>query len=169
MKLIEYISHQLDREAAVSTRVLECVPEGKPDWKPHEKSMPLGYLATLVATMPSWIAMALNQDELDLSPPGGPAYAPAKWDTRSELLKSHEEAVAQSREALHGTSDEHLMTTWRLLFGGRVAIEDPRHAVIADTFNHIAHHRGQLSVYLRLNEIALPRIYGPSADETGFE
>ena len=165
MQLTEVFAQQLERENAISRRVLERVPEGKPDWKPHEKSMAHGYLATLVATMPSWIGMAIDRDELDLNPPGGPAYAPPSWSTRDELLKSHEDAIAQAREALHGTSDDHLATTWKLLFGGRVAIEDPRHVVIADTFTHIAHHRGQLSVYLRENDIPVPAIYGPSADE----
>jgi uncharacterized damage-inducible protein DinB len=168
VKMTDFFSAQLDREAAVSRRALERVPEGRPDWKPHEKSMPLGYLATLVATMPSWIAMAIVQDELDLNPPGGSAYKPPAWRTTRELLQAHDESVAKGREALRNTTDEHLTTPWRLLVAGRVVMESPRHVVIADTFTHLAHHRGQLTVYLRLNGAPVPSIYGPSADDPRF-
>jgi uncharacterized damage-inducible protein DinB len=168
MKALDVFSAQLAREAAVSARVLERVPEGRPDWKPHEKSMPLGYLATLVATMPSWVAMAVTQDELDLNPPGGSQYKPLEWRTVAELLKAHDDSVAKARDALRATTDDHLLTPWRLLVGGHVVMESPRHAVIADTFTHLAHHRGQLTVYLRLNGVAVPSVYGPSADERVF-
>jgi uncharacterized damage-inducible protein DinB len=168
MKLTEFFSAQLEREAPISRRILERVPEGRPDWKPHEKSMPLGYLAMLVATMPSWVAMAITQDELDLNPPGGKAPGPQRWTTTGELVQALATSVAQARAALGGTRDEHLMTPWRLLVAGRVVLEDPRHVVIADTFTHMTHHRGQLSVYLRLNGAPLPSIYGPTADERTF-
>jgi len=159
---------QLEREAVGSRKALERVPEGPADWKPHEKSMPLGYLATLVATMPAWIAMAIEQDELDLAPPGGGGYQPPSTDTNAKLLQAFEASVEKARAALRGTSDEHLLTSWRLLVGGHVVMEQPRHVVIEDTFCHQAHHRGQLTVYLRLNEVAVPSIYGPSADEKTF-
>ncbi len=168
MTLTEIFLAQLEREAAVSRRTLERVPEGRPDWKPHEKSMPLGYLATLVATMPSWLAMAIGQDTLDLAPLSGPRYQPKQWRTNGELLENHEEAVAEARERLGKTSDDHLMTPWRLLVGGRVVSESPRHVVVADTFAHLAHHRGQLTVYLRLNGVPVPSVYGPSADDSRF-
>jgi uncharacterized damage-inducible protein DinB len=168
MTMIELFSAQLAREAAVSRRVLERVPEGKPDWKPHQKSMALGYLSTLVATMPSWVAMAVTQNELDLNPPGGSPPKPLEWRTTGELLKGHDDAVAQAREALRSTTDDHLLTSWRLLVAGKVVLEDPRHVVIADTFTHLAHHRGQLTVYLRLNDVAVPSVYGPSADDRVF-
>lgn len=169
MKIIEVFSAQLEREAAASRRVLERVPQGRPDWKPHEKSMPLGYLSTLVASMPSWIAMAITQAELDLRPPGGSGYKPPAWATTRELLQEHEDSVARARAALHDATDEHLMTPWRLLVAAKVVNESPRHVVIADTFTHLAHHRGQLSVYLRLNGVPVPSIYGPSADDARFE
>jgi uncharacterized damage-inducible protein DinB len=168
MRMIDLFSLQLEREAAGSRRVLERVPEGRPEWKPHAKSMPLGYLSTLVATMPSWIAMAILQDELDLNPPGGSTFKPQQFDTARELLQALDDAVAKSLDALKNTTDEHLMTSWRLLVGGQTVMEQPRHIVIADTFNHQAHHRGQLTVYLRLNGVKVPSIYGPSADEPGF-
>jgi hypothetical protein len=168
MTMTELFTAQLEREAARCRRALERVPEGRNDWKPHEKSMQLGYLATLVATMPSWIATAIVQDELDLNPPGGPGNEPLAWSARGELIAALDDAVAKSRAALAGTSDRHLLTSWRLLVGGRVVLEDPRHVVIADTFNHLAHHRGQLTVYLRLNEAPVPALYGPSADEKSF-
>ena len=166
MKLTDLFLAELDREAAGTRQTLQRVPEGRNDWKPHERSMPLGYLATLVATMPSWITMAIQQDELDLNPSNGPRPKPPEWRTRRELLEAHDGHVAKAREALANTTDEHLMTTWKLLVGGRVVSEQPRHIVIRDAvFNHQAHHRGQLTVYLRLNNAAVPAIYGPSADE----
>ena len=168
MKLADVFSAQLAREAAVSRRVLERVPEGRQDWKPHEKSMALGYLSTLVATMPSWITMTVTQDALDLKPTSGPGYTPPGWTTRAELLQVHDRCVADGHEALSKADDGHLLLPWRLLVGGKVVSEDPRHVVIADTFNHLAHHRGQLTVYLRLNGIPVPSVYGPSADDKTF-
>ena len=168
MKMTELYKGQLERELPITRRALENVPEGKPDWKPHPKSMPLGYLSALVANMPGWVAMAIKQDELDLSPKGGKHNAPTVLSTRRELLKTLDESAAKSREALDGTSDDHLMTPWRLLVGGNVVMEAPRRVVIEDTFTHLAHHRGQLTVYLRLNEMKVPSIYGPTADDKTF-
>jgi uncharacterized damage-inducible protein DinB len=168
MKMTELFGAQLKREAKVSRRVLERVPEGRPDYKPHEKSMPLGYLCTLVASMPSWIALAITQDELDINPPGGSKYRPKDVSTNRELIAMGDDAVTKARAALEGATDEHLLTRWKLLVAGRVVAEDPRHVVIADTFTHLAHHRGQLTVYLRLNGALVPSVYGPSADDRGF-
>ena len=168
MKMTEFFAAQLEREAPISKRALERVPEGRADWKPHEKSMPLGYLSNLVAVMPRWVAMAILQDELDLNPPGGGGFKPPVTDTRTKLLAAHDDSVAQASTALRGTTDAYLSTPWKLLVGGRVVLEQPRDVVIADTFTHLAHHRGQLTVYLRLNEVAVPSIYGPTADDKGF-
>lgn len=168
MKLTEHFAALLDREAPICRRVLERVPEHKPDWKPHEKSMALGYLAGLVASMPSWIALEIDQDELDLNPPGGKPQQSEPLDTRAALVKALDGAVAQARASLARTDDAFLTTNWKLLVGGHVVQEAPRHVFIADTFTHLAHHRGQLTVYLRLNEEAVPSVYGPSADDKQF-
>jgi uncharacterized damage-inducible protein DinB len=168
MKLTELFSAQLEREIPISRRVLQRVPAGRPGWKPHEKSMPLGYLATLVATMPSWIAMAILQDSLDVSPASGSGPRPREWKTTEELVAMLDESAGRARAALAGTTDEHLMTSWCLLAGGRTVDESPRHVVIADTFSHVGHHRGQLTVYLRLNDVPVPSVYGPTAEEKRF-
>jgi uncharacterized damage-inducible protein DinB len=168
MKMTDLFLAQLQRETAISRRALQRVPEGRPDWKPHEKSMQMGYLAALVASMPSWIALAIEQDSLDLSPQGGSGYQRPEWKTTAELMKLLDDADGKARGALAATSDEHLLTTWRLMVAGRVVDESPRHVVIADTFTHLAHHRGQLTVYLRLNGVPVPSIYGPTADEKSF-
>ena len=168
MTPVELFRAQLEREGPPTRRVLERVPEGRASWKPHDKSMELGYLAALVATMPGWIAMMVGQDSLDLRPVSGPSYEPPDTSTRAALLAAFEDAMARGRAALAGTDDRHLATRWRLLVAGRVVNEDSRHNTIADTFTHLAHHRGQLSVYLRLLEVPLPSIYGPTADERTF-
>jgi uncharacterized damage-inducible protein DinB len=168
MKISELFAGQLQREAAISRRVLERVPDGRSDWKPHEKSMALGYLSYLVASMPSWVEMEIKQDELDLNPPGGSGYRTPGAMTSGELIETHEAVVAKGLAALRETSDDHLMTSWRLLVAGRVVDESPRHQVIADTLTHLAHHRGQLTVYLRLLGATVPSIYGPSADDKVF-
>jgi len=156
---------QLDAEAARTRKALERVPEGKDDWTPHPKSMPFGRLAMLVARMPSWIALIVERDELDL---GAGNVDQRPLGTAAELVKAMDEAVAQSRKALQAATEERLTKPWRLLVSGRVVNEAPRHVVLRDTFMHLAHHRGQLTVYLRLNGAGVPAIYGPSADDTTF-
>ena len=168
MKLTDFFSAQLEREAVGTRRALERVPEGRAEWKPHEKSMPFGYLSTLVATMPSWIAMMIQMNELDLNPPGGAGQRPPAPTNTKELLAAFDESLGKAREALKSTSDEHLMTKWRLLVAGNVVAENLRHVMIADTFGHLAHHRGQMTVYLRLLDVPVPAVYGPSADDRTF-
>lgn len=168
MKMTQAFLAQFDDEVKRTRRALESVPEGKDDWKPHDKSMPLGRLAGLVAGMPGWFAMMINQDELDLNPPGGGKFQQKQLRSPAELVQALDEGAAQARKALEGTTEEHLQTPWRLLVAGKVVSEQARHVVIRDTFMHLAHHRGQLTVYLRLNDVPVPAIYGPSADDAQF-
>lgn len=160
MNVTAMLLAQLEREIGATRKVIERVPEGKPDWKPHPKSMPMGYLTFLVAVMFGWIAAIVERDELDLA---GGAKTPAA--TGAERLALFDKSVADARRALSSTTDEHLMKPWQLLVGGKVVDEKARYVMISDTFSHMAHHRGQLSVYLRLNERPVPSIYGPTADE----
>jgi uncharacterized damage-inducible protein DinB len=167
MTLTQLFLAELDREAPRTRRALEQVPLGRDDWKPHPKSMPLGRLAGLVASMLSWVTLIIEQDELDLNPPaGGGQYQQPSTDTLGDTLDTH---VMKARESLSRTNDDFLLTTkWRLLAGGKVVMEAPRHVVLRDTLNHLAHHRGQLTVYLRLTDQPVPAIYGPSADDPQF-
>jgi uncharacterized damage-inducible protein DinB len=167
--MIELFLEELDTELPVTRRTLERVPEGKNDWKPHPKSMALGYLASLVATMPNWFALTILQDSLDLNPPGGKPTRSIEVQTNKELLAQFDESATKARDALKQTTDEFLLTPWKLLVGGHVVQEQPRYRVLrTSVMNHLAHHRGQLTVYLRLNEAAVPAIYGPSADDRSF-
>src|SRR5215470_8283894 len=167
MKLTDLFLAELDREAARTRRAVERVPTGRDDWAPHPKSMPLGRLAGLVASMPSWVGLIVKQDELDLTPPPGQGqYQQPATSSLAETLDSH---VADARKTLQATNDDFLLTTnWRLKAGGKVVMEQPRHLVLRDTLNHLAHHRGQLTVYLRMLEQPVPAIYGPSADDQNF-
>lgn len=160
---------ELDREGPLTKRALERVPEGRGDWKPHDKSMPMGRLANMVAMMPSWITMMIEKDDFDLNPPGGSSgsFGPQARTTQ-ELLKTVDDGIAGARKALRQTTEAHLMKPWRLLVGGKVVAEQPRHVMLRDSINHLAHHRGQLTVYLRLNDVPVPAIYGPSADDQRF-
>ena len=169
MKMNEFLLAQLDREAPRSRRALEEVPAGKYDWKPHEKSMIFGYLADLVATMPNWIAAIVTEDSLDVAPAAGPTMKPTPKTTAAELVAALEEAAANARTALTQTTDDHLRTNWQLKARGHVVAEAARHEFIADTLNHWAHHRGQMTVYLRLLGAKVPSIYGPSADDQSFK
>ena len=167
MKITELLMTELDHEAIGSRKALQHVPEGKNDWKPHEKSMPLGALATIVATVPAWIEMVVKMDEVDINPPGGPKFKPQPWKTRQDLLQQFEASLKKGREILQSTSDDHLLNTkWRMFNGGKPMMEQSRYEAIREgVLNHMAHHRGQLTVYLRLNGETVPAIYGPSADE----
>jgi len=166
MKMSELFAAELDREAEATRRVLERVPEGRDDWQPHPKSMTLGTLARLVASMPSWIPMVIEMDELDIAPEGGKRNDSPKYNTVKDLVKAHDEAVAKAKAVLKTVSEDHLLKIWKLKAGGAVMDEKPRHIMIRDSvLNHLAHHRGQLTVYLRLNEAKVPPVYGPTADE----
>jgi uncharacterized damage-inducible protein DinB len=166
--LTTYLREQLDREAERCRRALERFPDQQHAWKPHERSLELGYVAMMVATIPNWIALEINQDELDIAPKDGPKQKPAPMTTSAQYLTALDGAVSSARRALEGTTDAHLATPWRLLTGGKIAQEAPRHAMIQDTFNHLSHHRGQMTVYLRLLGAKVPALFGPSADDPRF-
>jgi uncharacterized damage-inducible protein DinB len=168
MQWIELFISELDREVARSRRALEQVPEGKHDWKPHDKSMIFGYLTEMVATIPTWVTMIVKQDELDIAPKDGPQQPRANRRTSADYIQALDKAAADAKAALESTHEEHLKTNWRLLAGGQVVLEQPRHEMLRDTINHWAHHRGQMTVYLRLMGAKVPAIYGPSADDTQF-
>ena len=169
MKLTEFFLTELDREVERSRHALEQVPVGKFDWKPHDKSMIFGYLASMVATIPSWVTMQITQNELDVAPAGGGQMDQSRKETSDVLIKALDKSAADARAALQKTTDDHLMTSWKLLARGKVVMESPRHVMIQDTFNHWAHHRGQMTVYLRLMGAKVPALYGPSADDNRFQ
>jgi hypothetical protein len=165
MRLADLLLAELEREAGNTRSALQRVPEGHNDWKPHPNSMPLGYLASLIATLPAWVVTMVTQDELDLKSPAAAKFKPLEWRRRGELLDVLDTGLVEAREALRNATDEHLMTPWRFVIGGQVADESPRHVMIADAvFSHLAHHRGQLTVYLRLNEGSVLALYGSPAD-----
>jgi len=167
MTLTQLFLAELEREAPRTRRTLAQVPLDRDDWTPHPKSMPLARLAGLVASMPSWISLIIEQDELNLTPP--PGEGTYQQPATNTLVAVHDANVQKGREVLSRTTDEYLTTTnWRLLAGGKVVLDQPRHVVLRDTLNHLAHHRGQLTVYLRLNGRTVPAIYGPSADDQRF-
>jgi hypothetical protein len=165
MKLTEYLLAELEREIPGTRHTIERVPEGHNDWKPHDKSMPLGNLANLCATMFSWFEMIIDTEQLDIAPTAGGPPRPPLPKNRKELAAALDDAIAKGRKALQNTTDDHLTKEWKLLAGGNLMQKAPRYVMISDTFNHLAHHRGQLTVYLRLNNEPVPAIYGPSADE----
>ena len=168
MKLTEFFREELDREVERSRKALEQVPDGQYQWKPHERSMIFGYLADMVATIPTWISMEIDRDELDIAPPEGQGTKKEQKETKAELLKALDEAATGARSALEKTTDEHLMTNWKLLAQGNVVMDLPRYQFIQETINHWAHHRGQMTVYLRLMGAKVPALYGPSADDQSF-
>jgi uncharacterized damage-inducible protein DinB len=165
MELKTFFLQQLDRETAANRKTLERVPQGKNSWKPHERSMELGYLAALVASMPAWISLMIQTDELNLDKPESQRFRPSPQDSTAGLLKLADDSKAAAESALKGTNEGHLGKLWKFVMGGKAVSEAPRSEQIADVFTHMAHHRGQLTVYLRLNEAKVPAIYGPSADE----
>jgi uncharacterized damage-inducible protein DinB len=165
MELKQFFLEQLEVEAASSRKTLERVPEGHNAFKPHPRSMEFGYLAALVATMPGWVAMVINQDVTDIDGADS-SFRTHSVASQAELLRLLDEGLAKSRAALQNTTEEHLMKNWSLRMNGQTLTEGPRYSQLREgTFAHLAHHRGQLTVYLRLLEAKVPAIYGPSADE----
>jgi len=165
MPLVDALLPEFDHEMTVTRKLLERVPEDKLAWKPHPKSMALGQLAQHVATIPMWGAMTLNRTELDL---GGSQQLPPAT-TRAELLNMFDRHVNDTRAALTGKGDGELMAAWTLKNNGHTIFSMPRAAVWRGfVMSHHIHHRAQLSVYLRMNDVPIPSMYGPSADENPF-
>jgi uncharacterized damage-inducible protein DinB len=168
MKLTEFFRAELDREVERSRHALKNAPTGKYDWKPHDDSMIFGYLVNMVATIPMWLAMEIQQDELDIAPKEGSNMTQERLDSADDLIKALDDSAEKARAAIDGTTDEHLMTNWKLLAGGNVVLEAPRYEMFQDTIHHWVHHRGQMTVYYRLMGVKVPAIYGPSADDKEF-
>jgi uncharacterized damage-inducible protein DinB len=151
---------EFDKEMASTRRLLERVPHEKGEWKPHEKSFPLGHLAQLVARMPGWFPLILDESELDLAE--GPGYS---FEPTSVLLEQFDAGVESARDALGRVTGNDLDAPWSLKLGEQVVSTQPKGEVARETLRHLSHHRGQLTVYLRLLDVPIPSIYGPTADE----
>lgn len=165
MPIIDALLPEFDHEIATTRKLLERLPDDKFDWKPHAKSFALGALATHVVTIPMWGEMALTRAEIDV---GGTPQQPAV-SSRFELLATFDKNAAGTRSALAGKSDAQMMEPWALKRDGRTIFSMPKVAVWRSfVLSHLVHHRGQLSVYLRLLDVPVPSIYGPSADEGSF-
>ena len=170
MALRDSILPEFDHEMAVTRKTLERVPEDRRDWKPHDKSMTMGRLAGHLAELPGFVTMCLQQDSFNVRPPGGgPSRQPLVMTSREQLLKDFDNNVAGLRHTLSDASDESLMKSWSLLAGDKTIFTAPRIGVLRSfCLNHVIHHRAQLGVYLRLNNLPVPSVYGPSADENPF-
>lgn len=151
---------EFDQEMKSTRRVLERVPGEKAEWRPHPKSFPIGHLAQLLSWMPGWITNAIQETRLDLSKAGG--YSFEKTET---LLEQFDRNVQGARQALSNATEADFAVSWSLTHGDRVLMSLPRGDVVRQTISHLAHHRGQMTVYLRLLDIPVPSIYGPTADE----
>jgi uncharacterized damage-inducible protein DinB len=161
MALIDGLLQELEQEARTTRRVLERVPNDKLNWRPHPKSRTLGELAFHIATTPGGVAQFAIPDSVQ-----APDFTESSPESSAELLTALDESVAKAKEVLGGMDDEKLMATWRMMRGERELLALPRIAVLRSIMlNHWYHHRGQLSVYLRELDVAIPSIYGPSADE----
>jgi uncharacterized damage-inducible protein DinB len=171
MALRDTILPEFDHEMATTRRTLERVPEDKPDFKPHEKSMTMGRLAGHLAELPSFVATILRDDSFNIRPAGGgpSPRQPLVMTSRKLLLEDFDRNVSELRTTLAGASDETLLKKWTLFAGDKTIFSAPRIGVIRSfCLNHVIHHRAQMGVYLRLNNVPVPSVYGPSADENPF-
>jgi uncharacterized damage-inducible protein DinB len=164
--LKEFFLAKLDREALLVRKTLERVPEGQNSFKPHDRSMELGYLASLVAGILGWIPLMIERDELNVDDPSNGGLRAQSQPTKADLLSTLDAGLSAARKSLQATTEQELMKPWAFKMNGKTIQEQPRHIMIADAvFSHLAHHRGQLTVYLRLVDSTVPALYGPSADE----
>jgi uncharacterized damage-inducible protein DinB len=166
MPYAQIILPEFDQEMQSTRKVLERVPDDKLDWKPHARSRTIGWNANHLADLPEWGVTTLTQDQFDFAPVGGKRYEMPSFRTRREILDHYDRGVAALRKAIEGVRDDDLARNWTLLSGGNVIFSAPRAAVMRSfVFNHMIHHRAVLRVYLRLNDIPVPGMYGPSGDE----
>jgi uncharacterized damage-inducible protein DinB len=166
MSIAQSLLSEFGQEKQHTRRMLEAVPENRYDWKPHEKSMTLGYLAAHVAQLPQWCVPACTADELDFDPPSGVKFEVPSFSSRAEMLEAFDQFCSEAEEAVADTSDADMMKPWTLKYQAAPLFTLPKIVVLRSIiFNHLIHHRGQLSVYLRLLDQPVPATYGPSADE----
>ncbi len=166
MALNQAILPELDQEMSGTRKMLERVPEARFGWKPHAKSMTLGGLANHLADIPNWGVVTMEMDELDIAPVDGPSYKPSDYKTARELVAAFDQQLGKMRALIAAASDEVFMRPWTLKAGGKAMFTMPKIAVMRSMiFNHGIHHRAQLGVYLRMNDVPVPSLYGPSADE----
>jgi uncharacterized damage-inducible protein DinB len=166
MPIARTILAEFNHEMANTRKVLERVPEEQAGWKPHPKSYSLGELAMHIANMPHWAVVTMEKDELDFDPPGGKKMPRPAFNTRKAMLEFFDDNVGKAVGAIADTSDDDMKASWALKNRGVEVFKLPRVAVLRSfVMNHMIHHRGQLTVYLRLKNVALPAIYGSSADE----
>jgi uncharacterized damage-inducible protein DinB len=166
MALRDALLPEFDHEMATTRKTLERVPEDKSNWKPHDTSMTMGRLAGHIAEMAGFVGQTFQGDSFDFAPPGATPMQPTVMTSRKQLLELFDKNVASARAALAKASDDDLYKTWTLLNGGKTFFAMPRIQVVRSMIlNHVIHHRGQLSVYLRMNQVPVPSIYGPSGDE----
>jgi len=166
MTISEMLIPEFDQEMANTRKMLERVPVDRPDWKPHQKSMTLGRLAGHMAELPPWTAKIVNTETIDLGPMMSGGHQPYVPSSLEDLLQIFDRNVREARQAIAGASDEHLNKTWSLQMKGQTLASGSRLLMMRSmSLNHLIHHRAQLGVYLRLNDIPLPGLYGPSADE----
>jgi uncharacterized damage-inducible protein DinB len=169
MSISKMLLPEFDHEMATTRKVLERIPDDKLSWKPHEKSMTLGGLATHLSNIPSWTKNTFAADELDVAPPGAPPYRVEEKQSRREVLEAFDQNVTEARAAIEAATDENWQGKWSLLMTGKTIFTLPRPAVWRGfIMSHSIHHRAQLAVYLRLLDVPVPSIYGPSADEGTF-
>jgi uncharacterized damage-inducible protein DinB len=166
MTLADLLLPEFDEEMAATRRMLERVPDGRSAWQPHARSMTLGRLATHLAEIPRWTVNSLTKSELDIAPPGGPPFQPRTLASTAEILQTFDQNVVDARQALATVPDAEFAEPWTFKRAGQTIWTRPKHEVFRRmAMSHIVHHRAQLGVYLRLQEVAIPGMYGPSADE----
>jgi len=166
MSLAQSLLPEFDHEMSGTRKTLERVPEDRLAWRPHAKSMTLGGLASHLSNLPSWVALTIERDQLDIAPVGAPPLREPEKTSRAALLEHFARHRAEGRALLAAATDEHLLGPWTLLGGGKVFFTMPRIASLRSfVMNHMIHHRAQLGIYLRLLDVPVPGLYGPSADE----